>query len=456
MARTKAPEVVSPPLVLIMGMVPEGGDLSFIGGIKNCLPNYGLPGVATCFSDREKFRSRLKSMVRQYPSIQLILLSLRDIDKPSELISIVREQGLKIVVIAPLKRHGKDKSFDFSALGVSGSYEGSGNYVEAAAFNARHQLNVTTPCERKNGSGRFIGGGIAVLPRNPNTEFMMGDDPSGEELDEFSVTDSNNPSASDLAEGISDTPRQETVHRKRGRPPGSGKGTSIPSSFDYAPRPVAIPTGQILLPAPELPSNHPQPIRPPATTQTKKEIAMSTQDFAILDLDTFRADCGKFLEGLQAIVAKSQANLKITAANHEAVLQVVARVNEGSQELLAEINSRPTRRKSAKKAMAKTKVPRRRATKEDSGFKPRKGREEIQLAGRSIALSSGPAQVMKLLLKKQGSTVPIDTLLNGSSRAALDQRLLVIRYELSKTFGKNGPAIVNHPREGWSLDLPAG
>ncbi|OGI30766.1 MAG: hypothetical protein A3G09_01795 [Candidatus Moranbacteria bacterium RIFCSPLOWO2_12_FULL_48_12] len=458
-----------PPLVLLIGLGSAGnGATDFLSGVKARLPHYKLFGVVTSFVTIEEFRVRLEAMLGKYPSLRLVVLRLRGVDTPGELIKIIKEHKLAIFGIAPMREKSSADLLDFGALKIAGCYEGS-SCTKNVAIGARKILNITTPYEDDASDNTVHFGGIA---RRGNDDFFPWNDGEDVERDvDLSVSRRGRPRTAELRaiEGGTDMP--STPSPARAQPPAAlpenGNRVEIPafltnpgSGSPKLPK-IGSRVRPLLLLRPESPPPPPEPtappavnqlkpVRPPAAAQPKRKTMKNKRDA------TNNSDSATLIKqvekGAELLLARRTLLMAEVSTIDKALLQL-GHISEIGISRAAELTAEEKARRKPGKKSAASKTLQRASTKKANDHL-RKGQEIISLEGKDTVMSKGTAWVFKQFLVKQKTILPDADLQNGKSLDMVVQRLIDVRKVLKARYGAKGSrALVTHVKEGHSLDL---
>src|SRR3989338_127965 len=419
-----------PPLVLLIGLGSAGnGATDFLSGVKARLPHYKLFVVVTSFVTIDEFRVRLEAMLGKYPSLRLVVLRLRGVDTPGELIKIIKEHKLAIFGIAPMREKSNADLLDFGALKIAGCYEGS-SCTKNVATGARKILNITTPYEDDASDNTVHFGGIA---RRGNDDFFPWNDGEDVERDvDLSVSRRGRPRTAELRaiEGGTDMP--STPSPARAQPPaalpengnrveipafltnpGSGSpklpkiGSRVRPLLYLRPEPAPPPPEPTAPPA----VNQLKPIRPPAAAKPKRKTMKNKRD--VTNSSDSAALIKQMQEGSKRLLERRTSLMNEVTTIDDALARL-AHISEIGSGQMAKLNAEDrARSKPAKKSTA-GKTPRHVPTKKANNHL-RKGQEIVSLEGKNIVTSEGTAWAFKQFLTKQKTIIPDADLQNGKS-----------------------------------------
>ena len=445
--------ITTKPLVLLTGM---GNSVDFLSSIKGQLRSKDIDGIVTVFNSLAEFQAHLEKILGKYPSIQVAVLRLRDIENPGELIKIVKNRGLKIAGISPEGK--RERLVTFKSLGISGCSE-SMNCGKRVTIRVQHLLGLTTEADEEEPDDEAT----ASSPSTPDGEYGDGAlNNVDEDANDFSITRRNRPRKTELAaieSGVVIPKGLSAATAKRGSPP---KKNSIVNPANIAPAsynplqpklPATVFEPTILPSATQL-----KPVRPSKATQPKgkamkKNHAPSNDD--ITTLIRQRDEYTRRLLARKMVIEKELAAIN-EALSEEHETTTVVSGKTGTKKVRRKYSKKATAAKTSRCGKGKKKAS---GSAHDPGQKKngelRKGQAAIEIEGKEIVLPKKTALVLAEFLAKPNTVIPDSDLKNGESEDMVVQRLVGVRKALDQRFGarRGRKALVTHVGVGHSLDL---
>ena len=466
MARIKDTRVVQlSPRALIMGEMP------YVGVIMRAFQDsYDIPAVAAEAVTLEILETRLDALLRKYPSIELIVLSLYGFDKPKEVAQLVVATKKFLIVIVPLRKNDRAKTLTPASLGILPVpfFEKQRiDCIRKVARAARFALKITAPIHESAVSlPHFYGGGIPHKPRDTGLDFEA--DPF-ETDDKFGDPYADDSGATRQTRHLPSEPKETAPGSRRNTekellpsvktvPTRHAPCTLIASSSPIAqslpkkcekksPRQTKTEATKFTLPMHDIPSFlHP----------TKKELKMAANPSKTTDITAIRNDVDALMRRLFLKVDIHTEAL----AEMKQVADVLHASSGKLREKLAGAKSSDRLTKAAGKARnssVKTSVnppgAKTQGNHTTQADVPRKDQVSISIKGKDICLGKSVAGIMKYFVEKQGFVVKKSTLRNGSSDGNLHAKINFLRGKLVEEFGPEAKGWIRlHHGKGYSFE----